>query len=79
MKRVRLTLDEKLLDEVLQRSGERNASAAVMRAMEEFVKILNVRHLFQLAGTVSWEGDLDQMRGRSPASLSRRGQPGDPG
>jgi Arc/MetJ family transcription regulator len=72
MKRVRLTLDEKLLDEVLQRSGEHTPTAAVRHALEEFVKVSKARQILQLAGSGVWEGDLDEMRGRAPASLRRQ-------
>jgi Arc/MetJ family transcription regulator len=71
VKRVRLTLDENLLDEVLQHSGERTPSAAVTRALEEFIKASKARQILQLAGSGVWEGDLNEMRGRSTASLRR--------
>jgi Arc/MetJ family transcription regulator len=70
MKRTNVVLDEGLLREATQLSGEKTHSAAVSRALGEFVRRVRARQILQLQGTASWKGKLDEMRGRRP---SRRG------
>ena len=79
MKRTNLVLDEQLLEEALTLSGERTYSAAVGRALEEFVRRIRARQILTLAGSGAWEGDLSRMRGDAlvlharPKSGRRRG------
>jgi hypothetical protein len=62
MKRINLVLPEELLEEALHLSGERTYSAAVQRALEEFVKRARASRIFELEGSGFWEGDLGDMR-----------------
>jgi Arc/MetJ family transcription regulator len=67
MKRTTLVLDEKLLAEVLRLSGERTSSAAVTRALQEYVRGAEARRMIlELAGCGLWEGDLAAMRDDTP-------------
>jgi Arc/MetJ family transcription regulator len=63
MKRTNLVLDEQILEEATRLSGEKTYSAAVMRALEEFVRRVKARQILDLRGSGSWEGDLREMRG----------------
>jgi Arc/MetJ family transcription regulator len=72
MKRTNLVLDEKLLDEVVRLSGERTFSAAVTRALEEYVRGVDARRILELAGSGLWEGDLAAMRDDAPPPARRR-------
>ncbi len=63
MKRTNLVLDEEVLDEVTRLSGEKTYSAAVMRALEDFVRRAKARQILDLRGSGLWEGDLAEMRG----------------
>jgi Arc/MetJ family transcription regulator len=63
MKRTNLVLDETLLEEATRWSGEKTYSAAVTRALEDFVRRAKSRRILELRGTGSWEGDLPTMRG----------------
>lgn len=63
IKRTNLVLNEVLLEQVLRLSGERTYSAAVNRALEEFVRRVRARQILTLAGSGAWEGDLGAMRG----------------
>ena len=63
MKRTNLVLDEQLLEEATRLSGEKTYSAAVMRALEGFVRRVKARQILELRGSGSWEGDLREMRG----------------
>jgi Arc/MetJ family transcription regulator len=63
MKRTNLVLPEDLLEEVVRASGEKTYSAAVVVAMQEFVRRARARQILQLRGSGVWEGDLGEMRG----------------
>ena len=67
MKRTNLVLDEKLLEEATRLSGEKTYSAAVGRALEDFVRRAKARRILELRGTGLWEGDLSAMRADRPA------------
>jgi Arc/MetJ family transcription regulator len=56
MKRTNLVLDEQLLEDTLRVSGERTYSAAVARALTDFVKRARAGRILELAG------DLGKMR-----------------
>jgi Arc/MetJ family transcription regulator len=62
MKRTNLVLDEALLDEATRVSGEKTYSAAVQRALRDFVRRAKARQLLELRGSGSWEGSLSEMR-----------------
>jgi Arc/MetJ family transcription regulator len=63
MKRTNLVLDDTLLQEATRLSGEKTYSAAVNRALEEFVRRFRARQILELAGSGAWEGNLSEMRG----------------
>ena len=62
MKRTNLVLDEQLLEEATRISGEKTYSAAVMRALESFVRRAKARQILELRGSGLWEGDVSEMR-----------------
>ncbi len=62
MKRTNLVLDEDLLAEATRLSGEKTYSAAVMRALRDFVRRAKARRILELRGSGLWEGDLAAMR-----------------
>ncbi|MGH2768271.1 MAG: type II toxin-antitoxin system VapB family antitoxin [Candidatus Methylomirabilales bacterium] len=72
MKRTNLVLDEELLEEAVRLSGERTYSAAVGRALKDFVRRARAGRILELAGSGTWEGDLSEMRGDQPPSASQR-------
>ena len=63
MKRTNLVLNEQILEEATRLSGEKTYSAAVMRALEDFVRRARARQILELRGLGLWEGDLREMRG----------------
>jgi Arc/MetJ family transcription regulator len=63
MKRTNLVLPEELLREVVQISGEKTFSGAVVIALQEFVRRAKARQILRLRGSGAWEGDLGEMRG----------------
>lgn len=62
MKRTNLVLDAALLEEATRLSGEKTYSAAVQRALKDFVERAKARQILSLRGSGLWEGDLSQMR-----------------
>ena len=62
MKRTNLVLDADLLEEATRVSGEKTYSAAVMRALTEYVRRSKARQILELRGSGAWEGDLGAMR-----------------
>jgi Arc/MetJ family transcription regulator len=63
MKRTNLVLDEEILEEATRLSGAKTYSAAVMQALEDFVRRAKARQILELRGTGAWQGDLREMRG----------------
>jgi Arc/MetJ family transcription regulator len=72
MKRTNLVLDADLLDEATRLSGEKTYSAAVQRALKDFVQRAKARQILELRGSGLWDGELDQMRGDRSARGRRR-------
>jgi Arc/MetJ family transcription regulator len=72
MKRTNLVLDGHLLEEAVRLSGERTYSAAVSRALNEFVRRAHANRILELAGSGLWEGNLAEMRGDHPRRPARR-------
>lgn len=66
MKRTNLVLDEDLLRAATRLSGEKTYSAAVRRALEEFVRRARAGRIFELRGSGAWDGDLTAMRSDRP-------------
>ncbi len=62
MKRTNLVLDADTLEEATRLSGEKTYSAAVMRALEDFIRRAKARQILELRGSGLWEGDLKEMR-----------------
>ncbi len=76
MKRTNLVLDEDLLEEAVKVSGERTYSAAVERALEEFVRRAKARGILSLAGSGLWQGDLSMVREDRPVYRTKRSRRG---
>ena len=55
-------LPEETLEEALAVSGERTYSAAVARALEDFVRRARAGKILELRGSGLWEGELADMR-----------------
>jgi Arc/MetJ family transcription regulator len=72
MRRTTFVLDEQLLDEAVRVSGERTYTAAVERALQEFVRRAKARNILSLAGQGLWQGDLSVAREDRPAYAPTR-------
>ena len=62
-----LDLDPRLVERVLEASGEKTKKAAVTRALEEFLAQREQRRIVELFGNIDWDPDYDYKRGRSRA------------
>jgi hypothetical protein len=60
-----LSLDPKLIECVLELSGERTKRAAVTRALEEFIARRRQKHLIDLMGKLEWDESFDYKAERS--------------
>jgi Arc/MetJ family transcription regulator len=72
MKRTNVVLDERLLEEAVQVSGERTYSRTITRALEELVQRAKARQIDRLAGSGLWSGDLSTMRRDAPVVAEKR-------
>ncbi len=63
MKRTNIVVDDALLDAAVRLSGERTYTRTIERALEEMVRRLKARAVFELAGSGAWSGDIGVMRG----------------
>jgi hypothetical protein len=60
-----LEIDPKLLEKAVRVSGERTKTAAVRRALEEFIARRQQRKLRDLFGALDWDAEYDYKRERS--------------
>jgi Arc/MetJ family transcription regulator len=60
-----LALDPKLLDQVLELSGEQTKKAAVTLALKEFIARREQRKLAELFGKLEWDHAYDYKTERS--------------
>ena len=60
-----LAIDPHLLDRALEVSGERTKTAAVTRALEEFVARREQGRIVELFGTLEWDPEYDYKAERS--------------
>jgi Arc/MetJ family transcription regulator len=64
MARTIVDLDEKALKEAMKLSGIKTKVTLVNMGLRALVKHLRRLRILKSAGNVTWEGDLDEMRGR---------------
>ena len=60
--RTTLDVDRKLLDEVVETTGERSKSAAVNRALEEYVRRTKIDELRAMAGKILLDDTREEQR-----------------
>ena len=59
--RTTLTIDPKLLEEVIALTGERSRSKAVSKALEQYVWLKRVDELRAIAGKIDLVDNLDEL------------------
>lgn len=60
-----LAIDPKLIERVLEMSGERTKKAAVTKALQEFIARREQQRLVELFGSLEWDADYDYKSERS--------------
>ena len=60
-----LTIDPDLLDRALEVSGERTKTAAVTKALQEFIARRQQKRVLDLMGKLVWDQSYDYKAGRS--------------
>lgn len=60
-----LAIDPRLLERAVEVSGERSKTAAVTRALEEFVARREQRRIVELFGSLEWDPEYDYEAERS--------------
>jgi Arc/MetJ family transcription regulator len=60
--RTNIEIDQKVIDEILEKTNIKTKREAVDLALKEFLRMIKLKELSEVAGKVSWSGDLDAMR-----------------
>ncbi|MCL6257798.1 type II toxin-antitoxin system VapB family antitoxin [Aquiflexum sp. TKW24L] len=60
--RTNIEIDEKLMDEILQKTSIKTKKEAVDTALREFLRKIKLQELADLRGKIKWEGNLEEMR-----------------
>lgn len=60
--RTNIEIDQKLIDEILEKTNIKTKKEAVNLALKEFLRLIKLRELSEMAGKIDWSGDLDAMR-----------------
>jgi Arc/MetJ family transcription regulator len=60
--RTNIEIDEKLMDEILQKTSIKTKKEAVDIALREFLRKIKLQELADLRGKMKWEGNLEEMR-----------------
>ena len=60
--RTNIEIDQKVIDEILEKTNIKTKREAVDLALKEFLRMIKLKELSEVAGKVNWSGDLDAMR-----------------
>jgi Arc/MetJ family transcription regulator len=60
--RTNIEIDEKLMNEILQKTSIKTKKEAVDTALREFLRKIKLQELAELRGKIKWEGNLEEMR-----------------
>jgi Arc/MetJ family transcription regulator len=60
--RTNIEIDEKLMDEILEKSSIKTKKEVVDTALREYLRMLKLKELAGLRGKFTWEGSLEDMR-----------------
>ena len=61
--RTNVVIDDKLMSRALRSSGCRTKRSAIESGLRLLVQVNSQKKLRSLRGKVTWEGDLEEMRG----------------
>lgn len=60
--RTNIEIDEKLMDEIMEKSAIKTKKEVVDTALREYLRLLKLKELAGLRGKLKWEGSLEDMR-----------------
>lgn len=60
--RTTIEIDQKLIEEILERTNIKTKKEAVDLALREFLRLIKMKELSEMAGKIDWSADLDVMR-----------------
>lgn len=60
--RTNIEIDEKLMDEIMEKSSIKTKKEVVDTALREYLRMLKLQELAGLRGKLTWEGNLEDMR-----------------
>ncbi|WP_194774733.1 type II toxin-antitoxin system VapB family antitoxin [Pararhodonellum marinum] len=60
--RTNIEIDQKVIEEILEKTNIKTKREAVDLALKEFLRKIKLKELSEMAGKVSWAGDLAAMR-----------------
>jgi len=63
--RTTLNLDDEALTSVLKTSPGKTKTDVINEALREYARRRRLQEFLEFEGKMHWEGDLDQLRGRS--------------
>jgi Arc/MetJ family transcription regulator len=64
--RTTLNLDDEALTSALKTSPGKTKTDVINEALREYARRRRLQEFLEFEGKMHWEGDLDQLRGRSP-------------
>lgn len=62
--RTNIVIDDTLMNQALQASGLKTKKDVVEEGLKLIIRRQSQRKIRSLKGKITWEGDLDEMRGR---------------
>lgn len=60
--RTNIEIDQQLIDEILEKTNIKTKKEAVDLALREFLRLIKMKELSEMAGKIDWSGDLGAMR-----------------
>ena len=63
--RTTLNIDDNALAEALRVSGGKTKTFVINEALREYARSRGLRELLRFRGKLAWEGNLDDLRGRT--------------
>jgi len=60
--RTNIEIDEKLIEEIRKKTKVKTKKEVVDLALKEYLRMITLREHSELAGKVSWSGNLEEMR-----------------
>lgn len=66
--RTTLNLDDEALERAVEVAPEKTKTEIINEALREYARRRRLRRLLDFEGGFSWEGNLDELRGREPRS-----------